>query len=589
MFRWAIGTVGAASAHGAREQLCREGGRVDDVVERAQVWCRHDPDLSTRAELTALIDAARHGAEGALDDLSSRFSGPLEFGTAGLRGAVGAGESRMNIAVVTRASAGVAAFLREMVGDDARVVVGCDARQGSDAFYDAAVGVFDGAGLDVVALPRRLPTPVTAYATRALRCDGGIMITASHNPPGDNGYKVYLGGRATDAAGRGVQIVPPADARIAAHIRRAAPATDIPVTPAGTVPTESGAVADSYVERAAALRTATAPASIRVVLTPMHGVGGHTAIRVLRRAGVPDVHVVPTQFEPDPDFPTVGFPNPEEPGALDAAVAVATQVAADVLIALDPDADRCAVAVPRRDGSWRQLTGDELGALLGEQAATDPTRPGDTLACSIVSSRLLGRIAAHHGLRSAVTLTGFKWIARVPDLRFGYEEAIGYCTDPSAVRDKDGIGTMIRVVTLVERAKELGRTLDDLLDDLARRHGLHATAPLSFRMSDPADIAATMDRLRVTGIGRLTGARVVETTDLAHGSATLPPTDGLILRTDADDRVIIRPSGTEPKLKCYLEVVAPCTGDVVPHAAARDRLDELRRDVSAAVCGTIEG
>ena len=235
------------------------------------------------------------------------------------------------------------------------------------------------------------------------------------------------------------------------------------------------------------------------------------------------------------------------------------------------------------------MTGDELGALLGEQAATDPTRPGDTLACSIVSSRLLGRIAAHHGLRSAVTLTGFKWIARVPDLRFGYEEAIGYCTDPSAVRDKDGIGTMIRVVTLVERAKELGRTLDDLLDDLARRHGLHATAPLSFRMSDPADIAATMDRLRVTGIGRLTGARVVETTDLAHGSATLPPTDGLILRTDADDRVIIRPSGTEPKLKCYLEVVAPCTGDVVPHAAARDRLDELRRDVSAAVCGTIEG
>ncbi len=559
--------------------------RVITLVDRARAWLTHDPDVATRAELAAVVARAEAGDADATADLESRFSGPLQFGTAGLRGAVGAGESRMNVAVVTRATAGVAAYLTDVVGGQPRVVVGCDARHGSSDFMDAAVRTLAAAGATVLALPKQLPTPLTAYAVRALDADAGVMITASHNPPADNGYKVYLGGRAADVDGRGVQIVPPADAGIAAAIAAAPQADEVPLAAADDAGiTQLGqAIVDAYAAHTAGLRRV--PASdespVRVVLTPMHGVGGGVAAEVLRRAGGVDVHVVAQQAAPDPDFPTVSFPNPEEPGAIDLALDLARKVDADVVIALDPDADRCSVAVPQPGGDWRQLSGDELGALLGEQAAADSGREGDTLACSVVSSRLLGRIAESHGLRHAVTLTGFKWIARAHGIRFGYEEAIGYCTDPAAVRDKDGIGAMIRVVTLVADLAREGRTLQHLLDDLARVHGLHATAPLSFRVADTAVIADAMARLRTTGIAELAGSRVTTSRDLNEGGDDLPPTDGLLYLTAAGDRVIVRPSGTEPKLKCYLEVVVPCDGIDVPHAAAAERLERIKADVTA--------
>ncbi|WP_347346081.1 phospho-sugar mutase [Microbacterium sp.] len=555
---------------------------MTDVIEQARAWVAHDPDAATRAELTALADAAEARDPAAQAELASRFNGPLTFGTAGLRGAVGAGESRMNVAVVTRATAGLAQYLLDTLGPGARVVLGCDARHGSSPFMDAAAGVLAATGAQVLTLPKQLPTPLTAFAVRALDADAGVMITASHNPPADNGYKVYLGGRATDEDGRGVQIVPPADAEIAARIAASPPADEVPLSTQGIEPTGDDVVR-AYVDRVASRRTNPEPSGIRIVLTPMHGVGGGVAQQALSQAGFGDVHVVAAQADPDPDFPTVAFPNPEEPGAIDLALDLAREVSANVVIALDPDADRCSVAIPLRTGEWRQLTGDEIGAILGEQAAADDTRPGDTLACSIVSSRLLGRIAAAHGLKHAATLTGFKWIARTPGIRFGYEEAIGYCTDPEAVHDKDGVGAMIRVATLVDDLAREGRTIEDLLDDLARRHGLHATGPLSFRVSDLSLIADGMARLRTNGIAQLAGSPVVTAQDLAEGSAELPPTDGLLYLTEAGDRVIVRPSGTEPKLKCYLEAVLPCDGDEVPRAAAAERLDRIRADVTAAL------
>lgn len=552
-----------------------------ELVATARAWRDHDPDPSTRLDLDELIAAAEAGDTAAETDLASRFAGPLTFGTAGLRGAVGAGESRMNVAVVIRATAGLAQYLVDTVGTDATVVVGCDARHGSSEFMDAALEVLSGAGLTAIALPKRLPTPVTAFAVRALNCEAGIMVTASHNPPADNGYKVYLGGRAADPDGRGVQIVPPADAAIAERIAAAPPADEVPRDTAGIEPAPPAVLAD-YIARMASHRDASVPSTVKVVLTPMHGVGGETCRQVLADAGVDDVHPVLKQWEPDPNFPTVSFPNPEEPGAIDLSLELAAEIGADVVIALDPDADRCSVAVPVRSGGWRQLTGDEIGALLGDQAARDDTRSGDTLACSIVSSRLLGAIAEANGLRSAQTLTGFKWIARTPGIRFGYEEAIGYCTDPDAVHDKDGVGASVRVVTLVEELAARGATLEDRLDELAREHGLYATGQLAFRVADLSLIAGAMARLRATPPTELAGSPIVESADLAEGATGLPPTDGLLFRTEANDRVIIRPSGTEPKLKCYLEVILPVPGDGdVPHAGAAARLESVKAELTS--------
>ncbi|MDO5699359.1 MAG: phospho-sugar mutase [Dermatophilus congolensis] len=567
---------------------------VAALVARAEEWIAHDPAEATRTELSAVVEAARRGDEAAAAVLASRFSGPLTFGTAGLRGAVGAGESRMNTAVVARATAGLVRYLHDSLGEAGRpvVVLGCDARHGSTEFVRDAARVVSGAGAEAIVLPERLPTPVLAFAVRHLGADAGVMVTASHNPPADNGYKVYLGGRLANNEACGVQIVPPADADIASRIAQAPPADVIArssefVTPAGDD------VLRRYLDRASGLRGSNESSPIRIVLTPMHGVGGETAVTALAAAGFTDVHLVPEQADPDPDFPTVAFPNPEEPGALDLALALAKRVSADVVIALDPDADRCSVAIPVADGDpesasesaggWRQLSGDELGALLGEQAASRAERDGRTgaLACSVVSGRLLARIAAAHGLEHATTLTGFKWIARTPDLLFGYEEAIGYCSDPDSVRDKDGISAAVLVATLVDDLRREGRTLHNALDDLARAHGLHATAPLTFRVDDVSIISDAMARLRANPPTHLAGASVTSVVDLAEGHDGLPPTDGVLLLTDADDRVIVRPSGTEPKLKCYLEVVLDCPPHgTPPRAQAEARLAALREDVA---------
>ena len=561
------------------------------LADRVQQWLEHDPDERTRAELSALLEKARGGDDAAAADLESRFEGPLMFGTAGLRAAVGAGESRMNRAVVIRASAGLASFLVDRVGSEPLVVVGCDARHGSEDFAADAAAVFAAAGCRAVRLPAQLPTPLVAYAVRELGADAGVMVTASHNPPADNGYKVYLGARAVDGDDEmGVQIVPPDDARIAERIAAAPFADEVPRDPE-SVTTAEDAVLDGYVRRAASLRAGAGQGQdIRIALTPMHGVGLGTALRVLDEAGFPNVSVVAEQAEPDPDFPTVAFPNPEEPGAMDLLMALAAQEDADVAIAMDPDADRCAVAIPTGAGTgdplrdWRRLSGDEIGALLGEDAASDPDRAGDTLACSIVSGRLLGRIAENHGLSFRQTLTGFKWIARTPGLRFGYEEAIGYCTDPTAVRDKDGVSTAVRVASLVARLKERGTTVQDELDRLAHMHGLFATAPLTFRVADLSLITRGMQRLRENPPTELAGSPIAEFVDLAKGSPELLPTEGILMRTEADDRVIVRPSGTEPKLKCYLEVVLPVLDDaVVPREDAAQRLQQISTQLREVV------
>ncbi len=541
-----------------------------DLLARARAWIADDPDEQTQQELASVVAAVEAGGDPA--DLGDRFAGTLEFGTAGLRGQLGAGSNRMNRVVVLRAAAGLAAYLRDQgVPTRSSVVIGYDARHNSDVFARDTAEVMTGAGYTALLLPRPLPTPLLAYGIRELGAVAGVMVTASHNPPQDNGYKVYLGD--------GSQIVPPADGEIAARIAAVGAVADIPRGRPGTVLDE--AIIDRYLDTIAGLAD-DGPRDLTVVYTPMHGVGGTSAQQVLETAGFAAPHVVSRQEEPDPEFPTVAFPNPEEPGAMDLALELARETGADLVIANDPDADRCAAGVPGPDG-WRMLRGDELGALLAAHLIAKG-RQG-VYATSIVSSSLLGKMAAAAGQGYAETLTGFKWIGRVENLAFGYEEALGYCCDPEHVRDKDGVSALLLLCELAAAAKAAGRTLDDLLDDLARTHGLHATDQLSVRVSDLALIARAMQTLRTTPPTSLGGLDVLRVDDLALGSATLPPTDGLRFTLADQARVVVRPSGTEPKLKCYLEVVVPVTGeDVAPaRAAARERLDAIKADLGVAL------
>ncbi|WP_432561851.1 phospho-sugar mutase [Kineococcus sp. SYSU DK003] len=548
----------------------------DALFDRVRTWIADDPEPHDRQTLQQLLSDAEGGSQTALDDLAERFSGPLEFGTAGLRGVVGAGEHRMNRAVVQRAAAGLGAWLTARF-ERPRVVIGLDARHGSREFADDSAAVLLAAGCEVLLLPRPLPTPVLAFAVRRFDADAGVMVTASHNPARDNGYKVYLGGRASGPEGRGVQIVPPVDAEIAERIAAVGPLADLPRAAGGwTVLGEE--VVQEYL---AAIGDAVSPApgpNPRIVVTAMHGVGGPVLTEALRRNGFTDVHEVAEQAEPDPGFPTVPFPNPEEPGALDRAVELAVRVGADVVLAVDPDADRCCVAVPGPDG-FVQLSGDQLGRVLGEELAG----PGAVLACSVVSSQALQRIAARRGARFASALTGFKWIARVPGLTFGYEEAIGYCVAPDVVRDKDGISASLLVAGIVRRELAAGRTLHDVLADLDRADGVHLTAPVTLRVQDLSLIGAAMTRLRQDPPASLGGSAVTSVEDLADGLDGLPPTDGLRFRTADGTRVVVRPSGTEPKLKCYCEVVADVDGPLEDvRGVARERLAAVTRDVRAA-------
>ncbi|MGW2092767.1 phospho-sugar mutase [Promicromonospora sukumoe] len=521
----------------------------------------------------------------ALAELADRFSGTLQFGTAGLRGPMAAGPNRMNRAVVIAAAAGLAAFLQaEAAGVRPRVVVGYDARYRSADFAQDTAAVLVAAGAEVLLMPAPGPTPVLAFAVRHLSADAGVMVTASHNPAADNGYKVYLGGRIVTGAGQGAQIVPPYDARIAGEIARVGAAKDVPR--AGSGWTLLGPeITDEYHRAVATLHDGAPRTGLRIVTTSLHGVGGVAIARVLAEAGFTDVVPVEEQVEPDADFPTVAFPNPEEPGAIDMALALAQDAHANLVIANDPDADRCAVAVfdpqygtyqgAETAGSqgWRMLHGDEVGMLLGWEAAQRAVEAatGGTLACSIVSSRALAAIAGAHGLEHATTLTGFKWIARAPGLIFGYEEALGYCVDPAHVRDKDGLSAAVAVAQLADRLAAEGRTLLDRLDDIARACGLHVTGQVSARFEDLARIETTMTWLRNSPPSALADSPVNSVRDLAEGLNGLPPTDGVVLLTAEDTRVIVRPSGTEPKIKCYIEVVAP-----VDPAASAEELSAAR-------------
>jgi phosphomannomutase len=538
-----------------------EAAMPEDV---ASAWLAEDPDPETRAELADIL--ARRDT----DALADRFGARLEFGTAGLRGALGAGPNRMNRTVVTRTAAGLAAYLRMHGGR--RVVVGYDARRKSDVFARDTAEVVAGAGLEALVLPRPLPTPVLAFAVRHLGCDAGVMVTASHNPPQDNGYKVYLGD--------GSQIVPPADAEIAAEIETVGPLPSVPRSDGWHTLGED--VLDDYLASVTRLVNPDTPRDLQLAYTPLHGVGGEVLVAALERAGFDAPAVVDAQFTPDPAFPTVAFPNPEEQGAMDRALALADESAADLVLANDPDADRCAVAV-----GGRVLRGDEVGVLLADHLLRKGVR--GTYATTIVSSSLLERLCARHGVPYAETLTGFKWISRAADdLAFGYEEALGYCCDPASVRDKDGVSAAVLVAEMAAALKATGRTLLDRLDELAGEYGLHATDQLSMRVTDLDQIAEAMAHLRAVPPETMASRTVTQVDDLARGNGGLPPTDGLRYRLGDGARVVVRPSGTEPKLKCYLEVVVPVGGAGSGGDVARARrraatdLDALKRDVARA-------
>lgn len=512
-----------------------------NLLAEVRAWIEDDPDTKTAAELSALLDARDESA------LKKYFAGFLEFGTAGLRGPIGPGPSCMNQAVVGRTAAGLVKYMKER--SLTSVVIGRDARHGSDIFEQISAEILSGAGLTVSVLPRPLPTPVLAFAVNELHADVGIMITASHNPGSDNGYKVYLGGVVDGVTYRGSQIITPADKQISAHIKGIESLKSIPRAKKWHILDEN--IVEKYVERTKVL--APRPGDLKIVYTAMHGVGTKTLQRVFHRAGFASLILVESQAQPDPDFPTLAFPNPEEAGALDQALETARTFDADLVIANDPDADRCSVAIKDRDLSWRALRGDEIGAILGEVMAR--SAKSGTLANSIVSSSVLSKIAARHNLNFEETLTGFKYIAKIPNLIFGYEEAIGFCVDSQTVNDKDGISAALLMAQIATDLSTEGKTLLDLLDEIWKTYDFHATEQISIRVNDLSTISNLMKKLRNNPLSDIAGFKLLAMDDLAIPTNSLPPTDGIRFTLEQNIRIIIRPSGTEPKIKCYMEVV----------------------------------
>ena len=544
-----------------------------ELARTATSWTEQDPDPQTRQQVHDLLRAAESGDARARAELVDAFSTRLQFGTAGLRGALGPGPNRMNRVVVGQAAAGLASYLLDHGLAGGKVIIGFDARHNSDVFARDTAEIMSGAGFLAMITPGPLATPVVAFGIRHFGCVAGVVVTASHNPPQDNGYKVYLGD--------GSQIVPPADVEISSRIEEIARHSlyDVPRSESYAVLGEE--LQAGYLDRVAALVPPAAPRAVRWVYTPLHGVGGSLVRRAVEACGFPAAHVVPEQANPDPRFPTLAFPNPEEPGAIDLALAQAQEISADLVIANDPDADRCAIAVVV-DGEWRMLSGDELGVLLGEDALRRGVR--GTYACSIVSSSLLSVIAAAYDQPFVYTLTGFKWIGRVPGLAYGYEEAIGYCIDPEAVPDKDGISALIMVLTLAAGLKAEGRSIADRLDEIASRYGVYETDQMSVRVQDPKIITAAMARLRAHP-PRILAGQPTTVLDLAHGADELPPTDAVVI-TGEMIKVVVRPSGTEPKLKCYLEAHLDTSRSAdlaAARAEARSTLATIRSDMSAAL------
>jgi phosphomannomutase len=531
------------------------------LVAEVKAWIEDDPDPVTALRLQKLLDTG--------DEVTLRtyFSGFLQFGTAGLRGPNGPGPSCMNRAVVGRTAAGIAAYMKAR--GMTRVVIGRDARHGSADYAIESAEIFTGAGMEVFLLPRALPTPVLAYATTALKADVGVMVTASHNPPQDNGYKVYIGPDADGIAYASSQIINPTDGFIAAEIDLITSLKSQPRGNSWTVLDET--FINEYVQRTAALGGK--PGALKIVYTAMHGVGTETLTHVFTKAGFADLILVAEQADPDPDFPTVAFPNPEEPGAIDLALETARAHNADLVIANDPDADRCAAAIKDRSGRWRMLRGDELGVIFGDWIAR--TSPQGTFGNSIVSSSILRKISAHYGIDFKEVLTGFKWLAKIEDLAFGYEEAIGYAVDSETVNDKDGISAAIYLAQIATDLAAVGKDLNDLLDEVWERHGFHATEQISIRVADMGAITELLASLRSTPPQEIAGRTVESIDDLAAPTDGLPPTDGLRLWLSGGVRIIIRPSGTEAKLKCYIEVI---TADQI---SAEKELNSLRGPLKA--------
>lgn len=555
-----------------------------ELEAAARAWLVQDPDPVTRAETETLLAALNAGEAHAKAELTDRFGSRLGFGTAGLRGALGAGPNRMNRVLVGQAAAGFGRYLLERAtGTTPTVVIGFDGRVNSDVFASDSAEILSGMGVRALLLPRMLPTPVLAFAVRQLGADAGIMVTASHNPPEDNGYKVYLGG-----ADHGSQIVSPADRDIAGHIAAVAESVRFDEHPRGQVESTGDAVVDAYV--AATARELTLGAATPLfVYTAMHGVGADTFLRVLDAAGYPRPILVAEQAEPDGRFPTVAFPNPEEPGALDLAYAAARAHDVPFIVAHDPDADRLAVAIPDGTGTYRRLTGNELGLLLAWHVAEQRSRlasdgaPSGTLACSMVSSPGLREIARAYQLDFQETPTGFKWISRADDLVFGFEEALGYLVNPATVRDKDGISAAAAFLSIASALASAGQTIQDRLDACVEAFGCFASSQVSVRVTDLRQIADTMSRLRAEpprALGSLTVDRVE---DLAHGHGELPPADVLRMWLSDGSRVMVRPSGTEPKLKVYIDAAATAGTVAERRAAAESTVAEIETAMRALV------
>jgi phosphomannomutase len=530
-----------------------------ELKAEVKAWIADDPDPKTAAELSALLESNDEPT------LKTYFSGFLQFGTAGLRGPVGPGPSCMNRAVVGRTAAGIASYMKERGMN--RVVIGRDARYGSEDFTNESAEIFAGAGFEVFVLPRPLPTPVLAFATQYLKCDVGVMVTASHNPPQDNGYKVYIGPSADGIGYASSQIITPTDSLIAKEIASIGSLSSTPRGKSWTVIEEE--LISEYVRRTALI--ATKPGDLKIVYTAMHGVGTEIAQRVFNHAGFATLILVDEQCTPDPDFPTVAFPNPEEPGAIDLALKKARDFGADLVIANDPDADRCAAAVNDPKVGWRMLRGDELGIIFGEWIAR--TYSHGSFANSIVSSSALSKVAAHYSIDFKEVLTGFKWIAKVEDLAFGYEEAIGYAVDSETVNDKDGISAALLLAQIASELKSQGLTLLDLLDQVWARHGFHGTEQISIRVADMSRITQLLAGIRKNPPTHIAGRAVLSIDDLAEPKDGLPPTDGLRLWIDGGIRMIVRPSGTEAKMKCYLEVISKDA------ESSQMLLDQLRQPV----------
>lgn len=538
-----------------------------NVIGAAKDWLATDPHEETQHQLRVLIEQAGKADPDALYELHDSFSGSLQFGTAGLRGKLGPGPNRMNVVVVARAAAGLARYLNDHVDSqrEKKVVIGYDARHNSQLFAHVSAQIFSGAGITPLLFPAPVPTPVLAFAIRHLGTDAGVMVTASHNPPGDNGYKVYLAS--------GAQIASPADTDIAACIDQVTALGPVRDLPHGdTWVTLDSSTSDAYLQRTAQLADPTIArnADLVTVYSALHGVGGYYFNALTERAGFPAPIPVSSQFDPDPNFPTVTFPNPEEPGAIDLSIETAIANRADLVIVNDPDADRCAVAIPTTadKSQWRMLHGDEVGALLaawiGRNIHHAAAHSKGVMAQSLASSTILQPLAELAGCDYRQTLTGFKWIGPIPGLVFGYEEALGYCVDPDYVKDKDGLSAAIKVMELAAHLKSTGATLQDELDRIARLVGVYATDQVSVRLSNLAAISTIMNNLRENPPGVIAGATVSEFIDLAQGSDTLPPTDGLLFTLEGGGRVIVRPSGTEPKVKVYLQSVVPVIkGDLV--------------------------